>query len=478
MGVVWLAQDEELEIPVALKFLPEEISRDAEAVASLKRETRRGLELSHPHIVKTYGFVKDDRSAAIAMEYVEGKTLSALKASREERPWFEVEEIAPWVLAICQALDYAHNRAKVIHRDLKPINVMLSAQGEIKITDFGVAQVLHDSYSRVSMTAASSGGTLIYMSPQQALGERPRVADDIYSLGAMIYDLLSGKAPFGGNPSTIYIQVRDRVPPPLAERREELSHAGAMIPPEWEQTVSACLAKETAYRPQSAMEVAERLGLAGGYRALIAAPEPLAEQPQAAAGATDNGAPVSTTVPAPELKTSVKPRRKWRRKLTAALIVLLAGGSLGRWWIGVEKLKLITEKKQQAVLAKAQRDRDHDAAKAQAARADPAVETKSLSNAKRIGFAFREYAVNNNGHFPHSLDELFPTYLDDRSILVSPFMPNEPIGYTYGPGYGPGLTDTSDPNAVLIEDKFAPLKGVRIVAHVDGSSQVLRAKGN
>jgi len=338
MGVIWLARDEELDVQVALKFLPDEISKDAEAVACLKRETRRGLELSHPNIVKTYGFSRDDEAAAIAMEYVEGKTLSALKADREERPWFEVEEIAPWILSICQALDYAHNRAKVIHRDLKPINLMLSTAGEIKITDFGVAQVLQDSYSRVSANTVSSAGTLTYMSPQQAVGERPSVADDIYSLGATIYDLLSGRAPFVGNSSTIYIQVRDKVPPAVAERREELSHAGAAIPREWEETVSACLAKDPAQRPKSAMEVAARLGLVQERQAPVPPPPPVKKPEEAhiIEGPKVEGPKVE--VPKTELKPPPKPvfgGARGKLAASAALAILLIGGAWAAWRYGV-----------------------------------------------------------------------------------------------------------------------------------------------
>ena len=316
MGVVWLAQDQELEIPVALKFLPEEINRDAEAVASLKRETRRGLELGHPHIVKTYGFLRDERAAAIAMEFVDGQTLSALKAGREERPWFEVDEIKPWARQMCEALDYAHNRARVLHRDLKPINVMLNTSGEIKITDFGVAHVLQDSASRVSARVGSSGGTLMYMSPQQAVGERPTVADDVYSLGATLYDLLSGKSPFGGNASTIYIQVRDKVPPPIVERREDLGvGSGAAVPREWQETIAACLEKDSTKRPESATEVAWRLGLVKDFERKAPAQSPQQEL-------------IATALTVPKRRHGL---------ITAAALVLLTAGA--GWWFLVEQPK-------------------------------------------------------------------------------------------------------------------------------------------
>src|SRR6266576_4905207 len=117
MGVVWLARDEELEREVALKFLPELIVHDRAMLSDLKRETKRNLELTHKNIVRIYDFVNDERSACISMEFVDGDTLSNLRAEKE-RKVFEPEEIAGWTAQLCDALDYAHNHAKIIHRDL------------------------------------------------------------------------------------------------------------------------------------------------------------------------------------------------------------------------------------------------------------------------------------------------------------------------------------------------------------------------
>ncbi len=260
MGVVWLARDEELEREVALKFLPEVVAADKEAVKELKRETRRSLELTHSHIIRIYDFLQDARTAAISMEYVAGDTLSARKADLE-RGCFEPEEIATWVGQLCSALDYAHGKAQIVHRDLKPANLMVDSRGDLKVADFGIASSVADSVSRVSKQAGSSG-TPVYMSPQQMMGEKPAVTDDIYALGATLYDLLTGKPPFhSGN---ILMQVQTKVPPTLAARRAELGRTGAPIPAAWEATVAACLAKDPTERPQSAGEVAERLGLAPG----------------------------------------------------------------------------------------------------------------------------------------------------------------------------------------------------------------------
>src|SRR5947207_13313138 len=119
MGIVWLARDEELEREVALKFLPDLVVHDRALLSELKRETKRSLELTHKNIVRIYDFVNDDRSACISMEYVDGDTLSNLRAEKE-RKVFEPDEIALWTAQLCDALDYAHNHARIVHRDLKP----------------------------------------------------------------------------------------------------------------------------------------------------------------------------------------------------------------------------------------------------------------------------------------------------------------------------------------------------------------------
>jgi hypothetical protein len=264
MGVVWLAQDGELDREVALKFLPEIVALDPEALGDLKRETRRNLDLTHAHIVRIYDFVTDARAAAISMEYVDGATLSTLKIGKPERA-LSVEELKPWLEQLCAALHYAHTKAKIVHRDLKPANLMVNRQGDLKITDFGIARGISDSVSRVSKQAGSSG-TPIYMSPQQMMGDDPAVVDDIYALGATIFELLVGKPPF--HTGNIIAQVQSKEAPLVNERRAE---AGLPpVPPVWEQTIAACLAKVPAERPASANELWRRLD--GGAVAASAMP--------------------------------------------------------------------------------------------------------------------------------------------------------------------------------------------------------------
>ena len=257
MGIVWLARDQELERAVALKFLPDLIIHDAAVLSDLKRETKRCLELTHKNIVRIYDFVHDERSGCISMEYVDGGTLSTLRCTKEQKV-FEAAELTDWMGQLCDALDYAHNYAHVIHRDLKPANLIINQRRELKVSDFGIARSLEDSMSVITKAGGRSG-TLAYMSPQQLEGERGTHLDDIYSLGASVYELLTSKPPFyAGN---IDRQIHERVPPSMTERRRDLNIEPASVPAIWEQVVAACLQKDTAKRPQSAIEVAHRLQL-------------------------------------------------------------------------------------------------------------------------------------------------------------------------------------------------------------------------
>src|SRR5215831_2308595 len=257
MGIVWLARDGELERDVALKFLPQAVVHERDLIDNLKRETRRSLELTHKNIVRIYDFVHDERMACISMEYVDGETLSNLRTDKEQKV-FEPSELAAWTRQLCEALDYAHNYARVIHRDLKPANLILNRRGELKVSDFGIARSLSDTVSHVTAEQGRSG-TLVYMSPQQLEGKRGTHLDDIYSLGATLYDLLTSKPPFySGN---IDRQIQEGVPPSMTERRKDLNIESASVPPIWEQVIAACLQKDPAKRPQSAMEVAHRLQL-------------------------------------------------------------------------------------------------------------------------------------------------------------------------------------------------------------------------
>ena len=264
MGTVWLAHDRVLEQPVALKFLADHLVNNHHEVERLKQELRRNLQLTHPNIVRLHDFKEDAEGAAIAMEFVDGWSLWAMRVDKP-RQIFDVVEIAPWVKQLCDALDYAHSHAHVVHRDLKPANLLLNSRGQLKVTDFGLARELRDAGE-----TSGVAGTDWYMGPQQWTGEPPAVTDDIYSLGATIYELLTGKPPF--YEGDILKHVCEEVPPSMTERLRQLGINDVVVAPPWEETVAACLAKEPSQRPASVREVATRLGLIEGIAAPTSQP--------------------------------------------------------------------------------------------------------------------------------------------------------------------------------------------------------------
>ena len=256
MGVVWLANDERLAEQVALKFLPGEIAHNAEALEDMRRETRKSRQLSHPNIIRIHDLSEGVGEAPfISMEFIEGQPLNALKAQQPQR-LFSWEFLQPLVKQLCEALDYAH-RQKIIHRDLKPANMMVDPQGVLKLADFGIAATASESKNRVSLKHATSG-TLVYMSPQQMNGQPPQPADDLYALGATLYELLTSKPPFYSG--DIVHQVQDLAPPSMEQRLVDLNLPNA-IPPDVAAMVMACLSKDPAQRPPSAQAVAEWIGL-------------------------------------------------------------------------------------------------------------------------------------------------------------------------------------------------------------------------
>jgi serine/threonine protein kinase len=256
MGVVWLAEDEDLERLVALKVLPETLCHDHASLEALKRETKLGLHLAHPNIVRIYDFQRDDNAAAISMEYVDGVTLSDARSERPEQV-FSPSDLQPYVSALCDALNYAHTRRKIVHRDLKPRNLMLNSEGELKIADFGISRSISESMIMVTGKLGSTGSPQ-YISPQQWDGDRPSPLDDIYSVGATLYELLTSKPPLLGVVDRQ--QVHSNIPPPMWRRRNDLGITGAAtISPEWEETIAACLAKDPKDRPQTILEVQARL---------------------------------------------------------------------------------------------------------------------------------------------------------------------------------------------------------------------------
>ena len=335
MGMVWLAHNGNLNREVALKFLPQVLASDSLVLDELRRETLRCLDLSHHHIVRVYGLELGEagtgaggKLAAIHMEFVDGLTLRELmhKRVKEEGkpPIFEVREIAGWVEQLCDALHYAHTKAKVAHRDLKPSNIMVNSAGEAKLADFGVARKIVDNLAQVTNLIVGTG-TTAYMSPQQMNGGVPHPTDDVYSLGATIFELLTSKPPFFSG--DMRHQVTQVAPVTMTQRREELGFTDCEpIPDAWESTVAACLSKNPEDRPQSCADVAKMLkGEAAGAAAVSFDKRgPATQRPKSK--------PVASPIAPRQQQEEEEPKKGFPLLPVAitAVVALLIGG--GWWW--------------------------------------------------------------------------------------------------------------------------------------------------
>ena len=185
MGEIWLAEDEQLGERVALKILNPTFAQSEDFIDLLRDECRKARALVHPNIVRVFDFHIEDPLFFISMQHIEGQTLAAFRGK-------SFQEIVRFLLMVCDALEYAH-RAEIIHRDLKPSNIMVDQNGVCYLTDFGISAALSDDRQ---LSVPRGGGSLPAMSPQQLSHEPATIADDIYSLGALLYELLSGQPLF------------------------------------------------------------------------------------------------------------------------------------------------------------------------------------------------------------------------------------------------------------------------------------------
>ena len=208
MGSVYLAEDTQLDdFRVAVKMLPAILVANKRALRQLKAEALVSMKLIHTNIVPLRGFEENNGNPFLVMDYVEGQTLDDLLAEREK---LTEEEPVRILSPVAAALDYAHAKG-VVHRDVKPGNVMIAKDGTPYILDFGIAREIQETMTRV--TGKLSSGTLMYMSPEQNNGDEPTPAQDVYSFAAMAYECLAGKPPFSrGN---IEYQIMNTAPAPL-----------------------------------------------------------------------------------------------------------------------------------------------------------------------------------------------------------------------------------------------------------------------
>ena len=245
MATVDLAQDVELDRPVALKRLAENLARDDDLRRRFVREARLAARLAHPNVVRVFDVGEDEGRPFIAMEYVEGETLAALVARRGSLPPAEAATLG---VQMCAALAAAH-AAGLVHRDVKPQNLLLSSDGVLKLGDFGIA-VGHDG-TRLTLEGTVLG-TAGYLAPEQARGEEVTAAADLYAVGAVLYELLTGEPPRGGSTLADLGAEGGFDPPDVAAR-------APAAPPELVKVVTECLAVRPEDRPRSAAVLAQRL---------------------------------------------------------------------------------------------------------------------------------------------------------------------------------------------------------------------------
>jgi serine/threonine protein kinase len=257
-GTVWLAQNYDVRRQadlVTLKFLPESIVRNKPALEDLKDQLGRRIPLQHPNIQRAYDLVECKGRVAIQLEYLDGESLSNLRSTKPDQV-FEVRDLEKWTGELCGALEYAHQEVGLVDIDFAPGNLIINPAGNLKLRNVGITNCIANSMSRL-IARDELGKKLPYKSPSQAAGEKPSVADDLYSLGALLYELLTSKPPFDSGATDA--GVGEKLPPSMSQRRAELGIARELIPEIWEETVAACLAKDPSRRPQTAGEVEKRL---------------------------------------------------------------------------------------------------------------------------------------------------------------------------------------------------------------------------
>ena len=331
MATIWRALDEQLDREVAIKLLREQYGADAGFAARFRHEARAAGSLAHPNIVPVYDYGTDDEGTQfIVMQLVEGDDLATIL---RERGALDTDEAVRVALGVASALEAAHRRG-LVHRDVKPGNILLTDDGDVKVTDFGIARAVAEASMTVTGTTL---GSVHYFSPEQARGDEVTGASDVYALGIVLYEMLTGRRPFEGDSAAgVALKRLSEDPPPPTTFRP--------VPGGLSAIVMRALQREPRDRFPDAGSFAEALRLwqadPGAAAAGVAAAAPPSEPPVASSGEPTVYIPPRVTMPsdrapgraaAPGQRPAEEEGQPWWIWLVALLAILLLGliGYLG-----------------------------------------------------------------------------------------------------------------------------------------------------